>query len=520
MIFRFIFVKKKMQKNEIALAAVCLAALMFSLEISSVPVILPTLEKKMHSGLKDMQWVMNAYTIACTTVLMATGTLADRYGRKRIFVIGIAGFGIASLVCGVAENVMVLIISRFIQGMAGGAMLICQTAILSHQFQEGKKRSQAFGIWGIVIGVGLGFGAIIGGGIVFLTGWQWVFWVHVPLAVLTLMLVFRSIRESRDPRAGKLDIWGVVTLSSCIFGLAYFFTQGQELGFGSAAAIGIITVSAVCFLIFLWVEKASAYPMFDLSVFRIRDFSGALMGCIGMNFSFWPFMIYLPIYFQNTLGYSPMATGLSLLAYTLPTLFLPPLAETLSRRYHPRVVIPLGLFIIGLGFILMKAGSSFADASWLTMLPGMVLAGVGLGLTTTPTTNTTTGAVSHERAGMASGMDISARLITLAINIAVMGAILVAGTFSYLKNIPFNSIASPSLYGIAEEIASGNTAQLRMKYPELALDTAGNIVHNALSQGFGWVMLYGCIGVWILAVISFRIFRSEKNDCQLTNYQC
>lgn len=498
------------QKSNTALAAVCLAALMFSLEISSVPVILPTLEERLHSGLKDMQWVMNAYTIACTTVLMATGTLADRFGRKRIFMISIAGFGIASLVCGIAESVFVLIVSRFIQGMAGGAMLICQTAILSHQFQQGRERSRAFGIWGIVIGVGLGFGAIIGGGIVFLTGWQWVFWVHVPLAVLTLILVFRSVQESRDPRAGRLDIWGIVTLSGSIFGVAYFFTQGQELGFGSMAAISIIAASTVCFLIFLWVEKASPYPMFDFSVFRIRDFSGALMGCVGMNFSFWPFMIYLPIYFQSTLGYSPMSTGLSLLAYTLPTLFLPPLAEYLSRRWQPRVVIPLGMFTIGLGFILMKAGSGIAHASWLTMLPGMVLAGAGLGLTTTPTTNTTTGAVSHERAGMASGMDISARLITLAINIAVMGSILVAGTYSYLKNISFHSIDSSELYGMAETIASGNTTLLRTKYPELSPDAVESIVHGALSDGFGWVMLYGGIGVWIVAAISFRIFRSDK----------
>jgi hypothetical protein len=232
-----------------------------------------------------------------------------------------------------------------------------------------------------------------------------------------------------------------------------------------------------------------------------------------MNFSFWPFMIYLPIYFQNTLGYSPMATGLSLLAYTLPTLFLPPLAEYLTSRYQPRTIIPLGMFTIGLGFLLMKAGSSVAHASWLTMLPGMVLAGAGLGLTTTPTTNTTTGSVSATRAGMASGMDISARLITLAINIAVMGTILVAGIFSYVKNVPVGSIPSSDLYVAAGEIASGNTAGLYAKFPELyASGTAESIIRGALSNGFGWVMLYGGIGVWVLAFISFRIFRRGNKD--------
>ena len=176
------------RKNAIALAAVCLASLMFGLEISSVPVILPTLEKVLHGDFKDMQWIMNAYTIACTTVLMATGTLADRFGRKRVFVIGIAAFGVTSLLCGLAESVPVLIVSRFLQGMGGGTMLICQVAVLSHQFQEGKERVKAFGVWGIIFGIGLGFGPIIGGMIVAVSNWQWVFLVHVLLSVVTLIL--------------------------------------------------------------------------------------------------------------------------------------------------------------------------------------------------------------------------------------------------------------------------------------------------------------------------------------------
>lgn len=138
-------------KNSIALAAICLASLMFGLEISSVPVILPTLEKVLHGDFKEMQWIMNAYTIACTTVLMGTGTLADRFGRKRIFMIAIVLFGITSLICGMAQSVSVLIVSRFLQGIAGGAMLICQVAVLSHQFQEGQARTRAFGAWGIIL---------------------------------------------------------------------------------------------------------------------------------------------------------------------------------------------------------------------------------------------------------------------------------------------------------------------------------------------------------------------------------
>jgi hypothetical protein len=249
-----------------------------------------------------------------------------------------------------------------------------------------------------------------------------------------LILVFSGVQESRDPHAEKLDSAGIVTLSLSVFGLTYFITQGPDLGFTSAAAISIVVASVVSFAIFLFVEKRNPHPMFDFSVFRIRNFSGALLGSMGMNFSFWPFMIYLPIFFQGALGYGSVAAGLSLLAYTLPTLVVPPIGEKLAHKYQPGIVIPAGMFTIGLGFILMRFGSSVDQANGLTMLPGCLLAGIGLGLTNTTVTNTTTGSVPSTRAGMASGIDMSARLITLAINIALMGFILVEGVLSYLES--------------------------------------------------------------------------------------
>lgn len=503
--------KFNLSKNTIALIAICLATLMFSLEISSVPVILPTLEKVLNANLRDMQWIMNIYTIGCTTVLMAAGTLADRYGRKRILIITLLLFGVSSLICGLAQNIAVLIISRFFQGISGGAMLICQVATLSHQFQEGKERSKAFSIWGIILGVGLGFGPIIGGSIVALLSWEWVFLIHVPIAIIAALLVYSNVNESKDPQAKKLDIWGMITLSVSIFGLTYFITQGPDLGFKSLIALGSITIALISFILFIWVEKTNPHPMFDFSVFQIRNFSGAILGSIGMNFSFWPFIIYLPIYFQSCLGYDVVTVGLSLLAYTLPTLIIPPFAEYLSVRYRSGIVIPLGLFILGLGFIVMRYGSMADNASWLTMLPGSLLAGIGLGLTNTPVTNTTTGSVSSNRAGMASGIDMSARLITLSINIALMGFILVEGILSHLTTAFSKSLDKIELRSMAEKIAAGNFSSLNQNFPKLtALDASGDIVHAALAHGFDKILLYGGFGVWILALISFKIFNPRN----------
>lgn len=501
----------KSGKNKIALMAACLASLMFGLEISSVPIILPTLERVLHGSFNDLQWIMNAYTIACTTVLMASGALADKYGRKRVFVISVVLFALTSLICGISQSVSVLIVSRFLQGMSGGSMLICQVAILSYQFQEAKERSKAFAVWGIIFGIGLGFGPIIGGVIVAMINWEWVFLIHVPLSIITLFLAYLGITESRDPNAKKLDIGGIVSLSVSVFALIYYIVKGADTGFLSTEGISIVAVAVISFIIFIFIEKRSAHPMFDFSVFGIRSFSGAIMGSIGMNFSFWPLMIYLPIYFQSGLGYDVVETGLSLLAYTLPTLLVPPLAERLMMRYRPGVVIPAGLLTIGLGFFLMKWGSSTDGADWLTMLPGCLLSGVGLGLTNTPVTNTSTGSVSSDRAGMVSGIDMSARLITLAINIALMGFILVNTIFMDLTGSLQKVLTADQLHTIAQNIGSGNFRTTIQNYPELvSVDSLEVIFHAALVQGFGSLMVYGGFGVWLLALASFIIFERKK----------
>jgi EmrB/QacA subfamily drug resistance transporter len=488
------------RRGIVVLSAVGLTCLMFGLEISSIPSILPTLEQVLHADFKQLQWVMNAYTIAVTTVLMAVGTLADRYGRKRIFIIAIAAFGLTSLMCGVTENVVTLIVARFLQGLSGGAMLICQIAVLSYEFQGGRERAIAFGWWGVIFGIGLGFGPIIGGGIVAMLSWKWVFLIHALFAVIALVLTVTGVHESRDPKAGSLDTAGILTLSLSVFCLAFYITQGPDYGIAGPAALAILGVSVASFVAFLIAENVSRRPMFDFSVFRIRAFSGAIIGSAAMNVSYWPFMIYLPIWFHAGLGYDSVAAGLALLAYTLPTLVMPPLAERLSLRYQPNIVIPAGLFTIGVGFILMKFGSAVAQPGWWTMLPGCLIAGMGLGMTNTPVTNTTTGSVSNDRAGMASGIDMSARMVSLAINIAVMGFILVSGVLAHLKEV-LPDLDAAQLRLLAERIAAGNIAS--------APGLTASAVHEALGRGFGWVMLYGAIGVWIMAGIGFLIFNAR-----------
>ncbi|MFK8397869.1 MFS transporter [Pseudomonas sp. BGr12] len=481
-------------RNLIALAAVCLSSMMFGLEISSVPASLPALERVLHGDFQDLQWVMNAYTIAVTSVLMAAGTLADRFGRKRLFVISLALFGLTSLLCGLAGDMPTMIAGRFLQGTAGGVMLICQVAVLTSQFGDPAERVRAFAAWGVVFGIGLGFGPIVGSAIVALASWQWVFLVHGPLALLTLALAQYGAVESRDPDAERLDVGGMLTLSLAVLGTVFYITQGADMGYASPPALAILLLSLVSLAAFILIERRVAHPMFDFSVLRIRAFSGAMFASAGMNVSFWPLMIYLPVYYHGVLGYDDVKAGWSLLAYTLPTLVVPPIAERLAHRFHPGWVIPGGMFVIGAGFFLMLWGSSVDHASWLTLLPGCVLAGIGLGLTNTTVTNTSTAAVPATRAGMASGIDMSARMISLAINIAVMGLILLSGVAAALQGVE-----SGEKLQLAASIASG---RLSPDDPDGA--------RAALVQGFGWVLGYGGIAAWLFAAGSFLTFGAHR----------
>jgi EmrB/QacA subfamily drug resistance transporter len=486
-------------RNTLALAAVCLSALMLGLEISSVPAILPILERVLPAGFRQLQWIMNAYTVAMTTCLMAMGALADRFGRRRVFLIGIAAFGAASLACGLAPGAPVLIAARALQGASAAAMLSCQIAVLSHQFPAGPGRGRAFGWWGIVFGFGLGFGPLVGGLTAALLSWDWVFLVHVLLALATLALARAGVAESSDPQAVRLDGAGIATLSVTVFSLVYLITRGQALRPDDPVSL-LAGLGAAGALAFVMVELRATRPMFDFAAFRNRRFSGALIGSAAMNFSFWPFVIYLPIYFQSVLGYDGVRAGLALLAYTLPTLVVPPLGERLLLHRGPGVVIPLGLSAIGAGFLLMHRAAAGADPDGPTLLLGCLLAGAGLGLTNTPVTNTATASVPAERAGMAAGMDMSARMISLALNIALMGALLLHGVRSGLaRAVP--GAPDAALDALAEAVAAGN----------VVTDGIGPAAaRQALAQGFAGIMLYGGLAAWALALLGRVVFGARK----------
>lgn len=496
-------------RKSLALTAVCLAALMLGLEITSVPAILPLLEGALPASFRQLQWIMNAYTLAMSATLMAMGALGDRFGRKRVFVIGTLVFGVASLACGLAPTAPVLIVARFLQGLAAAAMLACQIALLSQQFREGAERGRAFGWWGIVFGAGLGFGPLIGGALATLASWNWVFLIHAGLAAVTVACAQRGLEESANPVAARIDLAGMTTLPLAVFGLVYLITEGQ-LGAAAtpAARLGLV-LSLGCLLLFVLIERRRVQPMFDFAVLRVRRFSGALLGASGMNFSFWPFVVYLPLYLQAVVGLDALATGGMVLAYTLPTILVPPLGERLLLWRGPGVVIPLGLGLIGLGFALLSLAVTLGAGQVPALLPGCFLAGIGVGLINTPVTNTATAALPVERSGMAAGLDMSTRIIALALNIALMGAILLGGIADHLTTVGL-TLDRTDFDSLAAAIAAGNLRLAQAQGVDLALARA------ALGQGVGWVTGYAAVCACGFALLSFLLLRPARSEQRQT----
>ncbi|WP_272643634.1 MFS transporter [Marinomonas mediterranea] len=498
-------------RNRIALISVCLSAIMLGLEITSVPSILPILKSVLPADFIQLQWIMNAYTIAMCSTLVAMGAFADRFGRKRVFSIGIFVFCVASLICGLASSAPVLIVARFLQGTSAAAMLACQVAVLSNQFQNGPERGVAFAWWGTIFGLGLGFGPIVGGLIVAHMSWEWVFLIHVFISVITLILARVGVVESSDPKAVKMDVGGMITLSGAVFGLVFMITQGKDVGYQTVEGIAIMAASAISFVLFIIIERKVARPMFDLNAFKIRNFSGALFGAAGMNFSFWPFVVYFPIYLQSVLGYDGVTSGLIILALTLPTVVVPPIAEKILLKNGPKIVIPLGLLCISGGFFLLWGAASASNTDWLMLMPGCILAGIGLGLTNTPVTNMATGSLPPERAGMASGMEFSTRMISLSLNIAIMGFVLVSSIVYQLRSLLPIDTVEVGLSQLADVLASGNLQTLE------EYGVQSSVAQNILMTGFSNVMLYGACATAILCLLAFIAFESKKAKSSTDN---
>ncbi|HEX6653337.1 MAG TPA: MFS transporter [Thermoleophilaceae bacterium] len=403
------------------LIVVCLAIFMLLVDVTIVNVALPSIQKELGSSFEDLQWVVDAYALALAAILLASGSLGDLLGRRSVFVLGLVIFSGASLLCGLSGSPVMLNVSRAVQG-AGGAMMFANSLALIAQEFPANERGTALGIWGATTGFAVAVGPLVGGALTDAFGWEWIFLVNVPIGLATLALTLMKVRDSeRDPTA-SIDWGGLVTFSAGLFCIVFALIRGNDDGWGSAKIIGLLAAGAVLLAVFVAIERRRDQPMLDLRLFRIPTFTGAQIVAFSIHASMFSMFLYLTLYMQNVLGYSPLETGVRFLPVSLLSFLAAPIAGKLAERYPVRLFLTAGLGLIGLGLLEMHGVKPSDD--WTTLLPGFILAGIGIGFVNPPLATAAIGVVEPRRSGAASGINSTARQVGTAVGIAGLGAIL------------------------------------------------------------------------------------------------
>lgn len=403
-----------------ALAAVCVATFMLLVDITIVNVALPDIARDLGSSFTDLQWVVDAYALSLASLLLTAGSLADLFGRRLVFVIGLALFTVSSLLCGLATSPSFLTWARAAQGIGGAAMFATSLALIAHAFR-GPERGTAFGIWGATIGAAVAIGPLVGGALVEHVSWQSIFLINLPIGVLAVVGAFRFIDESRDPEHAGVDWPGLVTFSGGLFLLVFALVRGNAEGWGSPLIAGCLGGAAGLLAAFVWVEARQERPMLDLTLFRKPAFAGAAIAGFALSAGMFAMFLYLTLYLQNTLRLSPLETGLRFLPMTVVSFFAAPLSGRLQARVPMRVLLAAGLALVGAGLLLMTRID--ATSGWTTLLAGFIVAGAGVGTTNPALATTTIGVVEPQRSGMASGIGNTFRQVGIATGIAGLGAL-------------------------------------------------------------------------------------------------
>jgi EmrB/QacA subfamily drug resistance transporter len=407
-----------------ALALLCSAFFMVILDVSIVNVALPSIQKDLHFSQGDLQWILSAYALTFGGFLLLGGRMADLLGRRRVFMTGVALFTAASLLCGLSSSEGMLIGARAVQGLGAAILSPAALSIISTTFQEGSERNKALGIWGAMGGSGAAVGVLMGGVLTKWLGWEWIFFVNVPVGVTVLLLVRSVVRESRATNAVRhFDALGAVLITSALVLLVYALTRANVNGWTSAQTIGVLAASAVLLVAFVVVELHSKAPLVPLGIFaRLRTLTGAnVVGFLLGGLTFAMFFM-LSLYMQQVLGMSALQAGVGYLAVALTAIAASGIAQAVVTKIGVKPAMAFGLVLMTLGnlwFTQVSADGSYA----VDLLPGFLAIGVGLGFSFVPMSIAALAGVAPHEAGLASGLINTSQQIGGALGVAVLSTV-------------------------------------------------------------------------------------------------
>src|SRR6266478_4047540 len=469
------------------LVAVCLGTFMLLLDITIVNVALPDIQRALNSSFSDLQWIVDAYALTLAAFLLTSGSLADMFGRRLLYLIGLGVFTCASALCGFAVSTLMLQLSRALQGVGGAIM---------------------FAVWGAVTGLAVAVGPLLGGVLTSGLSWRWIFFVNVPIGVAAVAIAVMKVAESRAPQASRPDWAGFALFTVALSSLVYGLIESNQRSFTDGLVLGCFAAAAVLLAVFVIVERRTAHPMFDLSLFRLPTFSGGSVAAFGLSGSIFAMILYLVLYLQDILGYSPLAASLRLMVLSGGILAASTLAGRLTSHVPARLLIGPGLIIIGAGLLLMRGLD--AASAWTHLIPGMIVAGAGAGMVNPPLASTAVGVVPPQRAGMASGISSTFRQVGIATGIALLGTLFSSKVhdevLARVAAVPGLSRQGPQ---IATAVQSGETGRLIGQLPAPARQAVGVITRTAFTTGLDRILLVAAIIALASGVVSLAAIRSK-----------
>ncbi len=496
-----------MDKKWWTLLAVCAGTFMLLLDVTIVVVALPDIQRSLHATFGDVQWVVDAYALTLASLLLTSGVLADRYGRRKLFAIGLTIFTAGSLLCGVAQSPLMLIVSRSAQGVGGAVMFATSLALLAQSF-HGRERGVAFGAWGAVTGVAVAAGPILGGLITTGITWRGIFLVNIPIGVGAVAVTLLRLDESRADHASRPDWWGFGLLTAGLITLTYGLIEAGEKSWGATSVWVCLPLGAVLLAGFVIAEGRVEHPMFDLSLFRVPTFVGGSIAAFAMNASLFSVLLYLVLYLQDLLGYSALGAGLRLLINSGAVLVAATLAGRLSGRVPVRWLIGPGLALVGIGLLLMSGLD--AHSSWTHLIPGFVVAGVGSGMVNPPLASTAVGVVEPQRSGMASGINSTFRQVGIATSIAILGSLFAS---SITRGLTHSLAGAPGLSSRVGEVASavrqGNVGQLLTQVPAADRGRLQAAIRSSFTGGINDLLVFTAVVALVGAVFAVLLIRQK-----------
>jgi EmrB/QacA subfamily drug resistance transporter len=478
------------------------------LDTNIVAVTLPSIARDLNAGFADIEWVVSAYMLAFAALLLPAGSLADRFGRKRMLLTGLVLFILASLGCGAAPDIVYLDIARAIKGVGAALLLTSALATIGHVFHDEAERAKAWALWGACMGVAMTAAPTVGGLIADLMGWRWIFYLNLPVGVGLLTLVMRNIDESRNEQSARLDPWGSLFFSASLLSLIWGLIEANRIGWSAPLTSLRLAAGALLLVLFVVVERMQRRPMVDLQLFKYPRFIGALLGMFAYAGCAQVMMTLLPFYLQNGLGFSAIDSGLGMLPFAITMLVLPRLGPALSRHLSPAAMMALGLTFVGVGNLL---------CAWATGVGGypafaaaMAVTGAGAGLLNGDTQKNIMACVPRDRTGMASGMSTTMRFSAIMLAIGVYGALLASATLAKLKDT-LASIA-PDLLSQAQHIASrvvaGDMAAALQILQPGARALIQPLAREAFVAGFASVLWVSGLVALFAAVVVGALMRS------------